>query len=269
MSKYWYDPNLAVTVEAPYGGSMVSLPGVSAAFVETAGDKPLIFDVRPDGHNSFSVLPKLEENEYDRLQEFYKFEWLTAWGKDDAQSGELYFGLYAIELKSGPAIVQPRVFDISGNPASGVLVWFSWPGAEALDSAAQPRYKQTGVHGWTDGTGSCGWAYNEQGHVGENGGPFTAWCNSGDGPLGTIVGSDALDRIGSWDDHITPNPWFKVMRKGGSTPPPSSGLRLVTVDAEGNELGYVNLISGSAPPAERGSLVLKYGSDDVAHVNWS
>jgi hypothetical protein len=272
MSKHWYNTNLAWPVEELPEPTVKSLQDVkrTTVFAEVSGDAPLIFDVRPDGHNSFSVVPKLGEGEYNRLQEFYKFEWLTTWGRDEATAGELYFGLYAIELKSGPAIVQPRVFDLAGNPADGVLVWFSWPGAQTLDPAAQPRYKQTGVHGWTDATGSCGWAYNQEGHIGENGGPFTAWCNSGEGPLGTIVGSDALDRIGSWDDHITPNPWFKVMRKGGDAPPPvGTGLRLVTVDAGGNELGYVNLTSGAPDNPEKGALVLKYENKEVAHVDWS
>lgn len=269
MTKEWYSPSLAWPVEELPEPSVESLP-VRMGLFETPAEKPLVFDVRPDGHNSFSVLPKLGEDEYDRLQEFYHFEWLTTHGRDEAMSGELYFGLYAIELKAGPAVVQPRVFDLSGNPSDGVLMWFSWPGAEALDPAAQPRYKPTGVYGWTDATGSCGWAYSGDAHIGPDGGPFTVWCNSGEGPLGTLIGSDALDKIGFWDDHITPNPWFKVVRKGGDAPPPTTtGLRLVTVDAAGNELGYVNLVSGSPTPSEKGSLVLKYEDDNVAHVNWS
>ena len=230
-------------------------------------ETPMILDTRPTGHSSFGTLPYLQADDYDLLRAFYKFDWLTTYGYDEAMPGELYLGLYAIELKAGPSIVQPRVFDIDGQPASNVLLWFSWPDAEALDPAVHPRYKETGVFGWTDGTGSCGWAYGSESYLGPNGGPYTVWANSGEGLLGSVVGSDALTNIGWWDEHITPNPWFRVMRKGGDVVEPVGELRLAALDAEGNVLGWTYLTNDV--PANSGSFAVLDSLDNVlGSVAW-
>jgi hypothetical protein len=42
-----------------------------------------------------------------------------------------------------------------------------------------------------------------------NCGVHTFWCNSGGGH----IGSDGFDRVGWWDDHITPNPIFRSVVK--------------------------------------------------------
>jgi hypothetical protein len=211
----------------------------------------------------------LGADEFDVLQSFYGFEWDTRYGYDGVMPGEYYFELYAIELKAGPAIVQPRVFDLQGQPAEGVLLWFSWPGAEPLDLAVHPRYKETGVHGWTDSNGSCGWSYGGESHIGPNGGPYTAWCNSGEGYLGSLAGSDALDRIGWWDDHITPNPWFRVTRKGGEVAPPDDEYRLAALDADGNVLGYVYFKQDEPPVGENGMFALLDGNNNIlAYTPW-
>jgi hypothetical protein len=59
---------------------------------------------------------------------------------------------------------------------------------------------------------------------GGNCGVHTFWCNSGGGH----IGSDGFDRVGWWDDHITPNPIFRsVVKGGGGTQPPVDGVYLV------------------------------------------
>jgi hypothetical protein len=226
---------------------------------------PAVLDTRPDGHNSFSVLPKLGTDEFYRLRDFYKFEWLTQYGYDQASDGQLYVALWAIELKAGPAIVQPRVFDATEAPLSGALVWFSWPGAESLPAEATPRYKSTGVYGWTDATGSCGWAYNGDAHIGDDGGPFSVWVNAG-GAGDQLSGSDALTKIGFWDDHITPNPWLIIRRKGDGVDPVGK-LRIAAIDPDGNVIGWTNL-TDTLPTGTGGFAVIDENDNDLGFAAW-
>lgn len=296
----------------------------------------IVFDTRPDGHGSLSTLPRIPQNGYETLANFYGFRRLTQHGYDRATNGQKYFGIYAIELKAGPAVFQPRVLNADNppsNPAASVLVWNSWPGAEGLDPAVDPKYKATGVHCWTDATGSCGWGYGGGSHIGScssaaylgdqagidigigatpaealyavmdsvgytpnedkyeefrdlfdefvavgplvagaasgNCGVHTIWCNSGSGPLGTIVGSDALDRVGWWDDHITPNPWFIVDTKGGGTaPPPEEGdVYLVNIGPDGSVDGYVKWTPGTPiPDGSNGFLGLMIGGTVLYNI---
>jgi len=232
--------------------------------------KPIVVDVRPNGHPSFGTLPKLGPGDYDILQEFYGFQTLYTYGHDKVNPGQYYFALWGIELKPGPAILQPQTKDVNGNPAANVLVWNSWPGAETINPAADPKYKPTGVGGFTDGGGSIGWAYGPESWVPPHGpgGPYTVWCNAGQGELGTAYGSDALDKIGWWDDHITPNPIFRFMKKEGAAPP-GGKYKLVNLGPDGQVLGYINFVEGPPTPTERGSLAVTYNDEVVLHVPWS
>jgi hypothetical protein len=207
----------------------------------------------------------LGEEEFYRLQEFYKFQWLTQYGYDQAKDGQNYVALWAIELKAGPAIVQPRLFSMDETPSAGGLMWFSWPGADSLPGEATPRYKMTGVYGWTDATGSCGWAYNGDAHIGDDGGPFSVWVNAG-GAGDTFAGSDALDKIGFWDDHITPNPWFIVKRKGNA-PAPVGKLRIAAIDASGEIVGWTSL-TDSVSSGTGSFAVIDENEDVLGYAEW-
>lgn len=272
--------------------------------------KPLIFDTRQEGHGSLGVLPRVPESGYDTLADFYGFQHLTQHGADGAGKGEKYFELFGIELKAGPAVFQPMIAlpQSEGYPPShpmqGVLVWNSWPGAEAIPGNAEgPHYKSVGVHCWSDVTGSCGWGYGGGSHIGTcstatvmlamaaisaesdvsfslakpehaamlmalqenvgynplihdiedfkeplaramaasgNCGVHTFWCNSGGGH----VGSDGFDRVGWWDDHITPNPIFRsVTKSGGGGEVPVDGVYLVDL-VDGVPVRYMEWTAG-------------------------
>lgn len=232
---------------------------------------PLIDDTRPDGHSSLGVLPRLGNNDYVALQEFYGFEHLTQYGYDAADPGELYLQLFMIELKAGPALIQPRVFDQYEGPIDRVVMWLSWPGAEPIHQDAFPKYKQTGVYCVTDSEGSCGWAYSGESHIDPpNGGPYTVWGNAGSGPYGELVGSDALDKLGWWDDHITPNPWFQITEKDGNGQPPITGdAYLVDLAGDGETiLKHIRWIEGPPGPNALGSLAFMQDGEIVMHIPW-
>jgi hypothetical protein len=212
-------------------------------------------------------------DDYAKLQQFYGFEHLTQYGYDGVDSGEAYFQLYAIELKAGPAIVQPRVFGLDGIAIDEVLLWLSWPGAEELPEAVYPGYKSRGVYCWSDTNGSCGWSYGAESHINPpNGGPYTVWCNAGEGKHGTVAGSDALDRIGWWDDHITPNPWFKIAVKDGAAPPPpttAGDAFLVDVSPDGETiLRHIKWVAGAPEPGGLGSLAFMQDGEILMHIPW-
>lgn len=228
-----------------------------------------VIDRRPDEHNSFQVLPKLEENDLQALQDFYKFDLLYEHGYERAQNGEYFYGIYAIELKAGPAILQPKVFKLDGTNLEGALLWNSWSDADSLAPEVDPRYKETGVHCWTDASGSCGWGFGGESHIGEDGGPFAVWVNSDPATKpNRSVGSDAIDKLGWWDDHIIPNPWYRVMVKGGQGPlPPVTPEYLANVDEYGNETGKIQFIA-SPPPLGIASLALVRNGERVGYIPW-
>lgn len=230
-----------------------------------------VYDVRPDGHSSFSVLPKLAEDEIDRLQQFYGFAVDFTHGYERARPGELFWGIAAFELKAGPAVLQPQVRDQNGNlvlTPPGILLFLSWPGAERFPAAIDPAYSDRGVAGFTEGNGSLGWGFGPESHIGEGGGPFTVWASSDPATWQSRrVGSDAAVRLGWWDDHIVPNPIFQVMKKGGIAPPPETGAyRLAIVDPSGAVLGWVTF--GSEPDAGRGWLALYHDDAELGRIAW-
>ena len=231
-----------------------------------------VVDTRPEDHQSLGTLPRLGVNDLDRLQEFYKFELLFTHGYERAEPGQLFWGIAAFELKAGPAILQPQVRDQSGQLITtppGILLFLHWPGTEPFPSPVDPPYAQTGVAGFTEGKGSIGWGFGGESHIGPEGGPFLTWASSdpADWPSETRrVGSDAVDRLGWWDDHIIPNPIFQVMKKGG-TPPPTGTEYLVNVDASGTVTGHIPFIPGP-PPAGSTSLGLVRDGQVVAHIQW-
>jgi hypothetical protein len=237
-----------------------------------------VLDVRPEGHGSLGILPRLAEDDLGRLQAFYKFELDFTFGYNRAQPGQLYWGIDAFELKAGPAILQPQVRNLDGDLVTtppGILLFLHWPGAEDFPQGVipDPPYHTTGVASFTEGKGNVGWGFGGESHIGGDGGPFSVWASAdpqGPGwPEATRrVGSDAVQKLGWWDDHIIPNPIFRVMRKPGSAPPPSTGREyLVNVDQAGNVTGYIAFTSGP-PPSGTAALGLWRDGQVVANVAW-
>ena len=206
----------------------------------------IVYDTRPDGHQSLSALPRLAEDDLDILQAFYKFEIDVTHGYDRAQAGQKYWALTGIELKAGPAVIQPQVWDESGQLLTGADIWliFSWPDADALDAGFDPRYSEKGIIGRTEGDGSVGWGFGPESHIGPDGGPVMLWVTSDPTTWeDRRVGSDCIKKLGWWDDHIVPNPIFQVVRKAGSQPTPT-GDAWLGVFENGQVLYHLPLVPG-------------------------
>jgi len=234
-----------------------------------------VVDTRPEGHQSLGTLPRLGLNDIDQLQEFYKFEMLFTHGYERAEPGQLFWGITAFELKAGPAILQPQVRDQNGQLITtppGILLFLHWPGTEPFPQPVDPPYAQTGVGAFTEGKGSAGWGFGPESHIGPDGGPFLVWASSDpetqEPPESRRVGSDAVDKLGWWDDHIIPNPIFQVMEKTGETTPPAGTEYLVNVDASGVVTGHIPFTPGS-PPNGTAALALFRDGQVVAHVPWT
>jgi len=233
-----------------------------------------VADVRPDGHSSLQVLPRLTHDELDRLQAFYKFQLDFTHGYNRAAPGQLYWGIAALELKAGPAILQPQVRDQDGNlilTPPGILLFLHWPGAESFPATVDPPYHQNGTAGFTEGKGSIGWGFGGESHIGDDGGPYTVWVSSDpvEWPI-RRVGSDAVKKLGWWDDHIIPNPIFQIMRKAGDVTPPEGAEYLVNIAADGTIAGHIAWLPGP-PPQGSGTAALGLMRDGVivAHILWS
>ena len=123
--------------------------------------------------------------------------------------------------------------------------------------------------GFTEGKGCIGWGFGGDSHIGPNGGPFMTWVHSDptDWPV-RKVGSDALDRVGWWDDHIIPNPIFQIAKKEGEIPP-TDDLFLANLDANGNVIGRIPWQTGAPGPSSKGSIGLMVNGQITHHVNWS
>ncbi len=210
-----------------------------------------VLDVRPEGHGSLGTLARLAEGDFDRLQAFYKFQLDFSYGYNRAQPSQLYWGIDAFELKAGPAILQPQVRDLDGTlvtTSPGILLFLHWPGAEDFPQGVipDPPYHTTGVASFTEGKGNVGWGFGGESHIGATGGPFSVWASSDpQGWSDRRVGSDAVKKLGWWDDHIIPNPIFRVMRKPGSAPPQQGNEYLVYLNADGTVRSHVALTPGS------------------------
>lgn len=216
-----------------------------------------INDVRPNGHNSLSAIPRFAVGDYDRLQHHWKFDILFDFGYEWAESGELFWGIDTIEVKAGPAVLHPQVRDLNNNliiAQPGILMFNHWSTAPSIGFDADPKYFDRAVVGFTEGNGSIGWGFAGESWINaaepesHNGGPFSVWASAHpknfQPPQDRVVGSDCLTKIGWWDDHIVLNPTFRIMRKVGAVPPPAGDSRLVVYDALGNQVGYTPLVTG-------------------------
>ncbi len=216
-----------------------------------------INDVRSEGHQSLSVIPRFMPGDYDRLKHHWKFEILFEHGHERATEGQLFWGIDTIEVKAGPATLQPQVRDLNNDlfvTPPGILMFNSWSTAPLIEFDADPKYFDQAIVGFTEGNGSIGWGFAGESWINaaepesHNGGPFSVWASAHpenfQPPEDRVVGSDCLSKIGWWDDHIVLNPIFRIMRKAGSIPPPTGDYRLVVYDKQGIEVGYTPLLTG-------------------------
>jgi hypothetical protein len=262
------EPDYSVELVA---GKPISSPAIAmyAAAADECSTDPLVFDSRPPEHNSLSVLPRLEQDDFDTLQAFYKFEVLDNMGCQRAEPGEYYWDVYALFLECGASNIQPQVYDEFNEKITdrGILLYLSWPGAEQFPVAVDPPYAQRGVGGFTEG-GDLGWAYGGESHIGPEGGPYLVWASSDPADWGTLLDhSDAVDHLGWWDDHCEPSPIFRITKKAGSITPPEGVAELVDYDEDGNEIGHIPFIT-DVPPAAARILGLRIDGQDVGFIEW-
>jgi hypothetical protein len=235
-----------------------------------------INDVRPNNHGSLSVIPRFLDGDYDRLQHHWKFEILFDHGHNRANSGELFWGIDTIEVKAGPATLQPQVRDLNGNlivTPPGILMFNRWPSAPVIEFEADPRYFNRAVVGFTEGNGSIGWGFGGESWINaaepasHDGGPYSVWCSAHpenfQPPENRVIGSDCLHKIGWWDDHIVINPIFRIMRKAGAPPPNGGQSELRVFDNDGSFVGKVKLESGQG---DGGRIALFSGDTEQAYV---
>jgi hypothetical protein len=235
-----------------------------------------IIDTRPGDHGSLGLIPRFAEGDYDRLQHHWKFEILFDHGHDRATSGQLFWGIDAIEVKAGPATLQPQVRDLNNilfTAIPGILMFNHWPSSPPIEFDADPRYFDRAVVGFTEGNGSIGWGFGGESWINaaepasHNGGPYSVWCSAHpvefQPPQDRVVGSDCLSKIGWWDDHIIINPIFRIMRKAGVTPPPSGQAELRVFDSAGSLVGHVPLETGEG---SGGRIALFSGDVEQSYV---
>jgi hypothetical protein len=239
---------------------------------DECADKPLMLDHRSPDDPSYSILRRLEVGDYDFAQAWAGFQPSDLYGCRRATAGQKYLDLYAIELKCGPATLQPQVLDQTGMPKANTLVFLNWPGMGDANvfppEGVDPPYFNEGVGGFTDGGGSVGFGFGSgsQLTVGQ-GGPFSVWAGSDPASwLDRVVGSDALTKIGWMDNHCTFNPIFQITYKSGMQPLPG-GYRLRNVGPNGEDLGYIPFLS-DVPPAGVGVLELWQGDIRQGYMQW-
>lgn len=236
-----------------------------------------INDVRPEGHQSLSVIPRFMPGDYDRLQHHWKFDILFDFGYERALPGQLFWAIDAIEVKAGPATLQPQVRDLSNNlfvVPPGILMFQHFTTAPFIEFDADPEYFDRAKVGFTEGNGSIGWGFagdswiNAAEPESHNGGPFSVWASSHPDnfqpPQDRVVGSDCLSKIGWWDDHVVLNPVFRMMRKAGAQPPPGDA-KLVVFDDAGSFVGEVGLQSGQG---SGGRIALFGGDTELSYVSF-
>jgi len=234
-----------------------------------------IIDTRPEGHSSLSVIPRFMTGDYDRLQRHWKFEILFTHGHERVQAGDLFWSIDAIEIKAGPAVLQPQVRDLNNSlivTPPGILLFNHWSTAPEIDFI-DPKYFDRAVAGFTEGNGSIGWGFGAESWINaeepesHNGGPFSVWAASHpedfQPPEDRVKGSDCFHKIGWWDDHIILNPIFRILRKAGTLPPSTGQSELRVFDKDGLFVGLVTLEKGEG---SGGRIALFGNGTEQAHV---
>jgi hypothetical protein len=266
-------PDYSVTLEYGTEFTAISAFEYSAAQSDECTTDPMILDVRAADDPSLSLLPRLGAEDYQQAKAFFGFKELDTYGCSKAAVGQKYWDLAAIEVKCGPAVLQPQFFSLDGTVHdNSVLAFLNWPGAETFPTAVDPPYAQRGVAGFSSVSpenNSLGWGYGGESHIGDDGGPYLVWPSSDPANWADrIIGSDALDDVGWFDNHCTPNPMFRIARKEGAVPPPDGeGYELINYDADGNEIGRIPF-STDVKPVNVAVLGLRLDGLDIGWLEW-
>lgn len=234
--------------------------------VENGGDDDMeifVNDVRAANDESLNLIPRIET--YEKLKEVFGLDVDRSQGENRAKQGQHYWRLVGFEVRTGVAAFLTQVKKESGMPASDILVFNHWPDAPNLPSDVDPAYFSNATAGFTDGSGIQGAPYGGGAVTNENGGAYYIWL-SADPPGGPRIGSDMASRLG-WiggTDHLTANPIFQDFEKGGSPiPPGGSSPRLVVYDAQGKQVGYTLLLTGSG---NGGRIALVIDGEEIGYT---
>lgn len=258
---------------------------ISASQIYPYG-RPRVIDERGAGHPTLSTLygsngpgTLLLETDFDTLRSFYNFELNFAHGYNRAGNGQRFYGIGALRVKAGPSLLQPEMWiDAGGAKRTDpeTLMFNTWPDAEpempnpnAIDPKYGPdvetNFTGRGVAGFTSG-GDIGWGVGGGSHIGPDGGAFTVWCSSDPG-RSPNVGSDAIHKIGWFDDHIIPNPifWSMVKGDGNGGQPPTEGDYHLEIVVDGVAVGKIPIL---APNGETDLIRLKKGDVVLGKILW-
>lgn len=268
-------PDYSVELKAGRPASLASVYATYALGADSECDtNPLVFDLRPDDHNSFGTLPKMGTGDWDKLTNptgsfpGFNLNHINS-GCLQAQPGELYWDVYAVNFECGATNIHPITLDSDGQRMSDILLVLGYPGAPTLDAAFDPRYYCCGVYGFTSDNGDVAWAYGPESHIDDVGkGPYIVWANRDpEGWTDPVKYSDGLGDIGWWDDHCEPSPILKRTRKGGVIPP-GDGYELIDVDEDGTEVGRIPFQTGTPPTGTRLLILRSPEGVDLGHVPW-
>ena len=220
--------------------------------VQMIGDVPFVEDMRGVDDASLQLVPRIAS--FEELGVLCNADVDRSKGWDAAPAGALVWRCVGFYLRTGAAAFIPRFNNQSGSPEANVAVVHAWPGAPALprEAVVLPDYSgRTGVVGLTNANGDVGFGYSggmvyqsEQGvgviwplcpsHLPE---PKYADCAMG---LGWFGGTD----------HLTVNPVFQLVRKGGEPEPepePQPGGNFIRVVVGGLEVGIIPILRRIAP----------------------
>lgn len=230
---------------------------------QAVADQIFVDDLRDDEDDSLNLVPRITT--FAQLKEIFKLDVDFSLGRDATPPNDFYWAVIGFYIRTGVAAFIPKV--LAGNeqpvPPPGALVYAHWPGAALLLETPNPYYHGTAVAGYTNAEGDVGFGYSGGAVVGGDGGVYDIWV-SADPPHGRRFFSDAAIRLGWWGgtDHLTPNPIFQAIRKGGASPPLGDS-RLVVYDKQGLEVGYTPLLTGEG---NGGRIALVTDGQELSYV---
>jgi len=224
-------------------------------------DQIFVDDLRGNDDESLNLVPRITT--FAQLKDIFKLDIDYSLGRDATPQGGLYWSIIGFYLRTGIAAFIPKVLAENGQPVPppGTFVFAHWPGAPPID--ANPNYHSNAVGGFTNAEGDIGFGYSGGAVIGGNGGVYDIWV-SADPPHGTRFYSDMAIRLGWFGgtDHLTANPIFQAIKKGG-TQPPAGDSRLVVYGAQGLEVGYVPLLTGAG---SGGRIALEVDGQEISYA---
>lgn len=240
------------------------------AVVATVVDEPVVTDLRPDGAASLANVPRLST--FTELLSWFNITVNRDQGWDAAPADALVWKVVGFYIRDGVASFIPKFQLENGNPADGIAVVHSWPGAPALpnpDSITPDYSGKKGVVGYTNGSGDAGFPYSG-GMVYSGAKPY-----SGSGVIWPLCPqhlsepkyADAVFGLG-WvggTDHTTVNPIFKLVRKtGGGTP--TTGEYSIVLEIDGQPVG--KLVFSNDITTGNQKMVLYQGGNRLGEIAW-